>query len=135
MPTLIAKLKGMSFELETKLKRLGIYNSDQLLEVARTPSDRITLADQVDLEPEVIQSLAYRADLARVSGIGGVFSDLLKHAGVVTVEDLACCVPDNLYAKLLEVNANRELSGRMPTLNMIQDWVAQAKELPGLLEH
>ena len=82
-----------------------------------------------------ILELANRADLARVRGIGGVFSDLLEQAGVDTVKELATRSPDNLHAKLLEMNAQRRLAGRAPTLDMVKDWVAQAKELPKLLEY
>ena len=131
----IGKLKGMSTELEAKLKERGIYNSDQLLEAARTPSGRQALAEQVGVESRAILELANRADLARVRGIGGVFSNLLEQAGVDTVKELATRRPDNLHAKLLEINAQKRLAGRAPTLDMVKDWVAQAKELPKLLEY
>ena len=76
----------MSTELEAKLKERGIYNSDQLLEAARTPSGRQALAEHAGVESRAILELANRADLARVRGIGGVFSDLLEQAGVDTVK-------------------------------------------------
>ena len=47
--------------------------------------------------------MANRADLARVRGVGGVFSDLLEHAGVDTVREFAIRRPDNLYANLVEI--------------------------------
>ena len=135
MPISISKLKGMSTELEAKLKERGMYNSDQLLEAARTPSGRRALAEQASVESRAILELANRADLARVRGIGAVFSDLLEQAGVDTVRELATRRPDNLHAKLLEVNAQKKLAGRVPTLDMVKDWVAQAKQLPRLLEY
>jgi predicted flap endonuclease-1-like 5' DNA nuclease len=131
----ISKLRGMSYEQETKLKDLEIYNSDQLLHAARTPDGRKSLAKEVGVETQVILELANRADLARVKGIGGVFSDLLEYAGVDTVRELARRRPDNLYAKLLETNAQKELAGRMPTLEVVEDWVAQAKGLLAVLEY
>ena len=130
----IGKLKGMSTELEAKLKERGFYNSDQLLGAAQTPAGRKALAEQVGVESRAILELANRADLARVRGIAGVFSDLLEQAGVDTVKELATRRPDNLHAKLLEINA-QGLAGRAPTLDMVKDWVAQAKELPKLLEY
>ena len=87
------------------------------------------------MESRVILELANRADLARVRGIGGVFSDLLEQAGVDTVKELATRNPDNLHAKLVEVNADKKLAGRTPHQGMVKDWVAQAKELPKLLEY
>jgi len=131
----IGKLKGMSTELEAKLKEQGIYNSDQLLGAAQTPAGRKALAEHAGVESRAILELANRADLARVRGIGGVFSDLLEQAGVDTVKELATRRPDNLHAKLREINAQRELAGRVPALNMVQDWVAQAQDLPKFLEY
>ena len=135
MATLIGKLRGLSYELETKLRERGIRTSDQLLDAARTPAGRKELAAYAGVEARVILELANRADLARVKGIGGVFSDLLEHAGVDTVRELAIRRPDNLYAKLVEINTQKSLAGRAPTQTAVMEWVAQAKDLPRKLEY
>ena len=93
------------------------------------------MAAYAGVEPRIILELANRADLARIRGVGGVFSDLLEHAGVDTVKELATRRPENLHAKMAETNAQEKLASRTPTLNAVQDWVTQAKELPKLLEH
>jgi len=135
MATLIGKLRGLSYQLETKMRERGIRTSDQLLDAARTPAGRKELAAYAGVEARAILELANRADLARVKGIGGVFSDLLEHAGVDTVKELATRRPDNLYARLVEINAQERLAGRAPTRNAVQAWVAYARELPPLLEY
>ncbi len=131
----IGTLRGMSAELAAKLKEQGIYDSDQLLEAARTPAGRKALAEHAGVESQAILGLANRADLARVRGIAGVFSDLLEHTGVDTVKELATRNPDNLHASLTEINAEKKLAGRTPHLDMVKDWVTQAQELPKLLEY
>jgi hypothetical protein len=131
----IGKLRGMSEGLESKLQQRGLRNSGQLLEAARTPAGRADLADSLGVKPEVILELANRADLARVKGIAGVFSDLLEQAGVDTIPELANRNADNLYAKLVEVNAEARLAGRAPTKNEVASWVSQAKALPRALEY
>ena len=131
----ISKLKGLASELEGKLRAGGIYNSDQFLDCARTPAGRKALAAQVGTDAAAILELANRADLARVKGIGGVFSDLLEQAGVDTVKELAVRRADNLHATLVETNAAEKLAGRKPTENAVRSWVAQAKDLRKLLEY
>jgi predicted flap endonuclease-1-like 5' DNA nuclease len=131
----IGKLRGMSAEVAAKLKEQGIYDSDQLLAAARTPAGRKDLAEQAGVESQVILELANRADLARVRGVAGVFSDLLEQAGVDTVKELATRNPDNLFAKLVEINTEKKLAGRTPHQSLVKDWIAQAKELPKLLEY
>ena len=135
MTSSIGKLKGISTELEVKLQEQEIYNSDQFLGAAQTSAGRQIVAEQAGVEPRAILELANRTDLARVRGIGGVFSDLLEQADVDTVKELANRRPDNLHANLLEVNAEKGLAGRASTLDMVKDWVAQAKELPKLLTY
>jgi len=135
MKLAIRELKGMPAELEPKLKQHGIGNSDQLLRAALTPTARQELAKAMGVEAPVILELANRADLARVKGIGEVFSDLLEQAGVDSVKELANRRPDHLYAKLVEVNTQQGLAGRTPNLKAVENWVAQAQQLPKTLEY
>ncbi|HHB13259.1 MAG TPA: DUF4332 domain-containing protein, partial [Chromatiales bacterium] len=85
----IKQLKGMTDELAAKLSELGITNSDKLLQAAATPKQRRELAKQTGVKERDILELANRADLSRIKGVAGVFSDLLEKAGVDTVKELA----------------------------------------------
>ena len=131
----IAELRGLSEGSAARFRTHGIANSDQLLEAARTPAGRQALAEQVGIDARAVLELANRADLARIRGIAGVFGDLLEHAGVDTVRELATRNPDNLHAALVETNEREHLAGRLPNAAMVADWVAQAKELPPGIEY
>ncbi|MCW3992655.1 MAG: DUF4332 domain-containing protein [Candidatus Bathyarchaeota archaeon] len=43
--------------------------------------------------------------------------------------------PENLHAKILEVNEEKKLVRRPPSLNAVKDWVEQAKKLPRKVEY
>lgn len=131
----ITKLRGLSAAHATELKGMGIYYSDQLLKAAQTPADRAALAEKLGVESQVILELANRADLSRVRGVAGVFSNLLEEAGVDTVKELAMRNPGNLLAKMVEVNAQMTIAGRNPAMDEVMSWVAQAKALPRMLEY
>jgi predicted flap endonuclease-1-like 5' DNA nuclease len=131
----IKELKGIPAGLEAKLKEQGIANSDQLLDAARTPKSRREVADLGGVDVAVILELANRADLARISGVAGVYADLLENAGVDTIKELARRAPENLLAKLIEINDEKKLTSRPPNLEAVADWIAQAKKLPALLEY
>ncbi len=135
MKVTIASLKGITEELAAALKQRGILNSEQLLGVTKTPGSRTELAKAMGVKAAAVLELANRADLARVKGIGRVFSDLLEQAGVDTVKELAQRVPEHLHEQLVKVNEANNISGRTPALSAVQDWVAQAKALPRLLEY
>ena len=71
----------------------------------------------------------------RINGVGPQFSELLEAAGVDTVKELRNRVPANLQAKLEEVNAVKNLVNRVPALAEVEKMVAQAKELPPMMEY
>jgi predicted flap endonuclease-1-like 5' DNA nuclease len=71
----------------------------------------------------------------RIKGVGEEYSDLLEEAGVDTVAELAQRNPDNLYAKLIEVNEEKELVRQLPNLDDVTSWVEQAKTLPRKIEY
>lgn len=135
MAVSIDDLRGMTPELAAKLKARGLGQSDQLLDAARIPSQRKELAAAVGAEPRVILELANRADLARVKGVGAVYSDLLELAGVDTVKELATRRADNLYAKMKDTNAEGAHASQLPTQTDVESWVEQAKALPKTLEY
>ncbi|MBC7223996.1 MAG: DUF4332 domain-containing protein, partial [Anaerolineae bacterium] len=70
------------------------------------------------------------ADLMRVKGVGEEYADLLEEAGVDTVRELQHRVPQNLWMKMQEVNGEKHLVRRLPSLRAVEDWIEQAKHLP-----
>jgi predicted flap endonuclease-1-like 5' DNA nuclease len=131
----IKKLRGIDAELEGDLRIQGIYNTGQLLSAARTPAERERLAGHAGVEARTILELANRADLARIPGVAGVYSDLLEQAGVDTVRELAVRNPSNLHAKMVELNAERGLAGRVPSRDTVGRWIEQAAALPRRIEY
>lgn len=135
MVTAVKDLKGATEALIASLKGQGITDSEKLLAAAAAPAQRKELAAACGCTPREILELTNRADLARVKGVAGVYSDLLERAGVDTVKELATRRPDNLHAKILETNETAKLTERPPTAVMVEDWVTQAKALPAILSY
>lgn len=131
----VSAVKGVSQDLAAKLKAEGIGDGDKLLAVCRTPQDRRVLAAKLGIDLHTVTEIANRADLARIKGVAGVYADLLENAGVDTVKELSKRVTTHLHAKLVEINAEKNLAKRLPTSQMVADWVQQAKELPPALEY
>ena len=131
----LSGLKGMSAPLAKKMRGRGIEHSDHFLNAVRTPQQRRDLANQLGASENTILELANRADLARVIGIGKIYSDLLEKAGVDTIKEMANRVPENLHATLGKQNSKRRPKGRAPSMKEVTDWINQAKALPKLLEY
>jgi predicted flap endonuclease-1-like 5' DNA nuclease len=135
MATPVKELEGISDSIIAKLAERNLLDNEQFVEAAATPAQRKELAAFCDCEQGEILQLANRADLARVKGIGGVYSDLLEIAGVDTVKELAGRRADTLYAKITDTNSREKLTTKPPTLAMVQDWIKQAKALKAILTY
>ena len=124
----VTELYGVTPEIASALKSAGLTDSDKLLAAVAQPKDRTELAKKLGIDARALLELGNRADLARIKGIGRVYSDLLEFAGVDTVAEMATRNPDNLLAKINEVAAEHSVQ-RTPTATEIADWVTQAKGL------
>jgi len=124
----ISELEGITAEVAAALQSAGLNDSAKLLVAAAHPKDRAELAAKLGIEERAVLELANRSDLARIKGIGKVYSDMLEFAGVDTVMELQNRNPDNLYDKIKSV-ADEHHVQRPPTREQVHDWVAQAKAL------
>jgi len=130
----VRQLRGMTATTAAKLRSIGITRSDQLLEAARTPEGRKDLAAKTGLSSAEVLELANRADLARIKGIGEVYSNLLENCGVDTCMELARRNPENLHARLV-TDAAASGVRRAPALSQVTDWIEQAKALGRGIEY
>jgi len=128
-------IEGIGDVYAQKLREAGIPTIEALLEAGASPKGRKDLAEKTGIGDALILEWVNLADLFRIKGVGEEYSDLLEEAGVDTVVELAQRNPENLYAKLTEVNAEKELVRRLPTQSQVSDWVAQAKALPRLVTY
>ena len=64
-----------------------------------------------------------------------VTDDLLECAGVDTVPELAQRNAANLFAKLTEVNEEKNLVRKLPTESQVEGWVTEAGTLERVVTH
>jgi len=131
----IEDIEGIGPAYAEKLVETGIKTTEDLLEAGSTPKGRESLAQKTGITEKLILEWVNLADLFRIKGVGEEYSDLLEEAGVDTVVELGKRVPENLHAKILEVNEKKKLVRRPPTINEVKQWVDQAKNLPRIVEY
>ena len=130
----VSKLRGISVDVRQKLKRQGISYTHQLLHAAGSAEHRRRLAQRSGVDEAALLRLVRRADLARVKGVGAIFADMLEMIGVDQVTTLAAQDPLALRAQLHQLNAAERLARRAPTAEEVQQWTAQARALPRLVD-
>jgi predicted flap endonuclease-1-like 5' DNA nuclease len=126
----LTTIEGIGEVYEAKFVEVGIKSVEALLEAGATKKGRIDLAEKSGISEKLVLKFVNHADLFRIKGIAGEYAELLEAAGVDTVVELAGRRPDNLTAKLAEVNDEKKLVRRVPVLKEVEKWVTQAKELP-----
>ena len=131
----ITEIEGIGPVNATKLNSAGIYTTSDLLEAGATPLGRKELATKTGIADKPILEWVNMADLFRIKGVGEEYADLLEESGVDTVAELAKRVPENLHAKLGEVNEQKKLVRRLPTLNEVKQWIEEAKKLPRKIQY
>ena len=125
----ITEIEGIGETYGAKLKAAGIPKTGELLEKAGTKKGRHELAAATGLPESLILTWVNHADLMRINGIGGQFSELLEAAGVDTVKELSHRNAENLHAKLIETNEKLGVSGRVPSVEAIKSMIEQAGKL------
>lgn len=131
----IENVEGIGPVMGEKLREQGIKDTDTLLQNVLKPAQRKNLAETTGISPKLILRFANMVDLYRINGVGLEYSELLEAAGVDTVPELAQRNATNLTKAVAEANEQKNLTRRVPSETEVSKWIAQAKELPRMLEY
>ena len=128
-------MKALGPQYAEKLKAAGINTVEKLLESGATAKDRDELATQTGISSKLILTWVNHADLFRIKGVAGQFSELLEAAGVDTVPELAQRNAENFQKALVQTNDEKHLAKTTPSLSQVTIWIAEAKTLPRVVQH
>lgn len=128
-------VEGIGKKYAAKLKKAGIGSQKKLLDTGSTRKGRAGIAKECNISDKLVLEWVNRADLCRIKGVGEEYADLLESAGVDTVPELSKRKPDNLHAKMEEVNKKKKLVRQLPSMSMVENWVKEAKKLPKVIKH
>jgi predicted flap endonuclease-1-like 5' DNA nuclease len=131
----IEKIEGVGPKFASKLDKVGIRNTKQLLDKAATRKGRKDLAKESSIEEKLILKWANMCDLMRIRGIGEEYSELLEVAGVDTVKELSKRRADNLHKAMLEANEKKKLVRQPPGAAQVESWVTQAKTIEPVMKY
>lgn len=131
----IVDIEGIGPVYAAKLTAAGVDTTDDLLARGGTKAGRQALAAATEISERLILEWANHADLMRIKGVGSEYSDLLEAAGVDSPAELAQRNAANLAQTFQELDAARNTVRRIPTQEVIQGWIDEAKTLPRAIEH
>ena len=125
----LAEMEGLTVDLASKLKSVGIRTTDGLLEAARTVKGRKALSARTGISEQQLLEWANFADHMRIPGMGRAKIELIRAAGVTTVRELALRNPSRLAQSMKDANTRRKLV-RMPSEKTVERLIEQARKLP-----
>jgi small-conductance mechanosensitive channel len=125
----VRNIEGIGNVYSEKLNSIYIHSIGDLLEAGKTREMRIDLAEKTGISSKLILRWVNLADLFRIEGVGKDFSNLLESAGVDTVVELSRRNPMNLHHRLIEVNEEKKIVESIPSLEVIEKWINEAKKL------
>ncbi len=131
----IEQIEGIGEAYASKLRDAGISTTEELLEACATKRGREKTAEATGISGKLILKWTNHADLFRIKGVAGQFSELLEAAGVDTVKEFRHRTAENLYKKMVEINDARNLCNRVPSATELQRMIDQAKELEPIITY
>ena len=133
--TSLLEIEGIGVTYAQKLKEAGVRTAEAFLTLGASPQGRQEIAEKSSISGGLILQWVNHIDLFRTKGVGSEYADLLEAAGVDTVVELGTRKPENLTAKMAEVNGTKKLVRKLPTQSQVEDWVKQAKDLPRAISY
>ena len=131
----ITEIQGIGTDAAAILKSDGIRTTVGLLRSAKTPKQRLKLAEKIGADEKRVLDWVTAADRMRVKGVGWEYAELLRVVGVRTANELRFRNPQRLALAMKEANGKRKLVRVLPSVNMVIRWIEDAKGLQPLIRY
>jgi hypothetical protein len=131
----ITDIRDIAPDTAAILKSEGIRTTVGLLRSAKTPKQRLKIAEKVGAKDKSVLDWVTAADRMRVKGVGWEYSELLREAGVKTVRELKFRNPQKLVDLMTLANTRRKLVRFLPSVTMVERWIESAKKLPLVIRY
>jgi len=129
----ITDIQVIGTDIAELLKSDGIRTTVALLQMAKTPKQRLKIALKTGTPEKNVLDWVTAADRMRIKGVGWEYAELLRAVGVRTVNELRFRNPQKLAAAMAEINTKRKLVRLLPSVNTVTRWIETAKILPPLI--
>jgi predicted flap endonuclease-1-like 5' DNA nuclease len=131
--TPIEDIEGIGQGFGKQLRADGIASTEKLLEVCRTEAGIRKVCQCVGIDENTARNWATMADLMRIRGLGGQWSELLWRCGVTSVQDLATHDAAALVARMAEVNEAEHRTAELPGEHRVSQFITDAASLAPVL--
>ena len=129
----LSLLETISVKFKEKLKEHQIEDQSDLLDKANSPAARQKLSLQTEINLKLLTKWVCEADLSRIDGIGPEYAQLLVESDIRCVQALKNYQAQKLQRLLKEINEGLQLVRNLPSEQVLQTWIDQAKKQQPIL--
>ncbi|MCF2139209.1 MAG: DUF4332 domain-containing protein [Candidatus Lokiarchaeota archaeon] len=127
----IEELEGIGPKYAEALKKIGITKTDELLKIKQ--KDVADVAKKINVPKKNLDKWIEIADLMRIKGVAEEYSEALNRIGIDSVKEFKHRNAANTLTKLEELNRKfPDILRKLPNIDMIKEWISEAKKLPDL---
>jgi len=131
----ITNIRAIGPDTAAILKSDGIRTTVSLLRSGKTPKQRLKIAAKIGTDEKHVLGWVTAADRMRIKGVGWEYSELLRAAGVKTVNELRFRNPHKLALAIVAANTKRKLVRLLPSESTVTRWIDSAKKLPPVIRY
>jgi predicted flap endonuclease-1-like 5' DNA nuclease len=102
-PKPLADFPGIPFEYIESLRAKGIKNTKQFFELFQDEGERKELARSTGIPEERLKEILALSDLARITGVGGVFARVVYASGIGSTRQFAYTRAREQYKRYMQV--------------------------------
>jgi hypothetical protein len=134
-PYPLSDIRAIGPDVAAVLRQAGIRTTLSLLRSAKTPTQRIRIAEKIGVDDKRVRDWVTCADRMRIKGVGWEYAELLRLVGVKTVNELRYRNPARLAQAMAEANAKRKLVRVLPSEHTVARWIDDARKLPPVIRY
>ena len=131
----ITTVLGIDDRAREKLQAGGITSVEEFLKQAGRIQGRRDVAQSTGLCEKALLEWVGEADLKRIDGLESTCIPLLQKVGITNVRDLALRDAAGLRGLMLEVNKAQKWVKNLPKMEVVHQWVEQARKLPRVVHY
>jgi len=131
----IDSIIGMDEVSAGKLEKAGINAPLLLLKRCATPAGRDEVAQTTGIDSLKILDWVNFVDILRVKGLTLEDAKILKDAEVDMIVELATRNAQSLHHKIKTTGAQYNIFYEIPSIQQVENWIEQAKELPRVVTY
>jgi hypothetical protein len=131
----ITNIRAIGSDTAAILRLEGIRTTIGLLRSAKSPKQRLKIAEKTGVNKTRVLDWVTAADRMRINGVGWEYAELLRAVGVKTVNELKYRNPEKLAQAMSEANGKRGLVRLVPSVSTVVRWIESARKLPSVIRY